>query len=120
MERALERRKHKRLETEDGAFVFFSSQPSMAGKMIDISRGGLGFTYLASRCHTTEWVNLTLICIPHSLDSHTIPVRTISDFKMPGEDRHGARRCGVQFKQLTKDQKGEIESFIKCCTVGAA
>lgn len=119
MERAIERRKHKRLEAEDGAFVFFSSQPSMAGKTIDISRGGLGFTYLASKCHTTELVVLTLISIPHSFHS-TIPVRTISDSKMPGEHRYGERRCGIQFEQLMKDQKGEIESFIKCCTVGSA
>lgn len=119
MERAIERRKHKRFEAEDKAFVFFSSQPSMAGKTIDISRGGLGFTYLASKCHTTELVVLTLISIPHSFDS-TIPVRTISDFKMSGEDRYSVRRCGIQFEHLMKDQKYEIESFIKCCTVGAA
>lgn len=120
MERVAERRKHNRFKVQNGAFVFFGFQPAMTGKVLDISRQGLGFTYLASNCQTTTSIKLTLISIHRGFHCPGIVGRTVFDFQMSGKTINGKRQCGIQFEQLMKDQKYEIESFIKCCTVGAA
>jgi hypothetical protein len=40
----VERRKNNRFSFQGGAFVYFNSKPPMAGRIIDISEGGLAFT----------------------------------------------------------------------------
>jgi c-di-GMP-binding flagellar brake protein YcgR len=115
----VERRKEKRLKVEEGAFVFFGSKPTMSGKITDISRNGLGFSYLASKRRTNASINLTLISIPHSFRFESLAAVTVTDFKIPGGDFASERRCGVRFDQLNEDQKAEIEEFAKCCTLCA-
>lgn len=115
----VERRKEKRLPVEEGAFVFFGSKPTMSGKITDISRDGLGFSYLASKCRTNASITLTLISIPHSFRFESLRAKTVTDFKIPGGDLASERRCGVRFDQLNEDQKAEIEEFANCCTLRA-
>ena len=112
-----ERRKVKRFQVEEGAFVFFGSKPTMSGKITDISRDGLGFSYLASKRRTNASINLTLMSIPHSFRFESLPAVTVTDFKIPGGDFASERRCGVYFHQLSENQKAEIEEFARCCTL---
>ena len=114
---SVERRKETRLKVEEGAFVFFGSKPTMSGKITDISRDGLGFSYLASKRRTSPSITLTLISIPHSFRFESLKAMTVTDFKIPGGDLASERRCGVRFEHLSKDQKAEIKEFAKCCAL---
>ena len=113
-----ERRKDKRYKVQDGAFVFFGSEPAMAGKVLDIGRQGLGFTYLASKSLTSGSITLALMSTQRSFHCPALIGRTVLDFPIPKKSITGKRRCGVEFEQLTQNQKSDIEHFIDCCTVG--
>ena len=120
MSSLVERRKYKRFTAEDGTFVLFGSQPTVSGKMIDISENGVGFTYLASKCRTTKSIAFTLMSVLRSLNYRGIKGITVSDFRPADQSTEFERRCGIQFNALTEDQKGEIKAFIQSCTVSAA
>jgi PilZ domain len=116
VESVAERRKHKRFELKNGAFVFFGFERAMAGKVLDISLQGLGFTYLASKGQTTTSIKLTLVYLHRSFHCPGIVGRTVFDYQMRQEDINGEGRCGIQFEQLTEDQKGDIEDLMEWIT----
>ena len=111
----VERRKNKRLLVREAAFVCFDANPAMMARIVDVSVGGLGFTYRASRRRTTDLFTLEILCILYRFSLVEIPVRTVSDFETTVQ---GVRRCDVQFEGLTEDQKYGVEQFIDFCTIG--
>lgn len=113
----VERRKNKRLLVRQAAFVCFDASPAMMARIVDVSAGGLAFTYRASKRRTGDLFTLEMLCILYDISLLAIPVRTISDLETAVE---GVRRCDVQFERLTEDQKHEIEQFIDCCATGEA
>jgi len=120
MTESVERRKHRRLRAESESFVFFMAEPGMAGRIVDIGIGGLGFSYLASKRRTTDVIDLTLVSPPHNYRSQPISIRVVSDFRMAKEAPNGERRCGGAFDRLTEDEQVDISNFIECCTTGVA
>ena len=116
----VERRKNKRFPVQEAAFACFNSRPAMAGRIVDVSPGGLGFTYIAPRRRTGDLLSLDILCILCDFSSLTIPARTIWDFETVSTTIDGARRSGVQFEHLTKNQKNDVKKFIECCTMGEA
>jgi hypothetical protein len=116
----IERRKDKRFEARDKSFVFFNSKPTMAGKIVDVSVGGLGLTYLAPNRRTGDLLSLRLLCVACCLASMRIPARTIWDFETARTSLDRSRRVGVQFERLTQDQMRNVKRFIEYCTLDAA
>jgi hypothetical protein len=116
----VERRKNNRFSFQGGAFVYFNSKPPMAGRIIDISEGGLAFTYLASDRSTRDLLSLDILCTRRDLGSLTLFASTIWDFEMVKTTVSGSRGCGIRFERLTADQKHDIKKFIACCTTGTA
>lgn len=116
----VERRKNNRFRFQGDAFVYLGTKPPMAGLIIDISEGGLAFTYLASDRCTRDLMSLDILCTQRDLGSLTIFARTIWDLEMIKTTIDGARGCGVRFERLTADQKRHIKKFIACCTPGTA
>jgi hypothetical protein len=112
----VERRKNKRFPFQGDALVYLSTKPPIAGLIVDISEGGLAFTYLASDRCTRDLLSLDILCTQRDLGSLTIFARTIWDLEMVKTTIDGARGCGVRFKRLTVDQKRDIKKFIACCT----
>jgi c-di-GMP-binding flagellar brake protein YcgR len=116
----IERRKDRRFQARDKGFVFFNLEPAMAGKIVDISAGGLGLTYLASKRRTGDLLSLRILCIACCLGGTTIPARTIWDFETVRTSLDGSRRAGAQFERLTPHQKHAVNRFIEYCTLDAA
>lgn len=118
----VERRKHKRFEAPSDAVVFLrTSWPdfTIVGKIIDISTGGLAFLYSAASPKKDESRNLDIILAGRRFALDKVPFKTISDFEIPVECPVGfmaPRRRGVQFGDLTDNQKLELEYFIQSCT----
>lgn len=118
----VERRQHKRFEAPSDAVVFLrTSWPdfTIVGKIIDISTFGLSFLYSAASRQKDESSHLDIILAGPRFSLGEVPFKTISDFEISMECPVGfmaPRRRGVQFGDLTDNQKRELEYFIQSCT----
>lgn len=118
----VERRKHKRFDAPSDAVVFLrTSWPdfTIVGTIIDISTCGLAFFYTAASKQKDESCKLDIILAGPRFSLGKVPFKTISDFEISMECPVGfmaPRRRGVQFGDLTDNQKLELEDFIQSCT----
>ena len=129
MQTSHERRKYERLEPSQGSvFVVFRPEFNKVGPINDISRGGLGFTYLSLSDKGVPVAETSyLIDIIASNDSFylsNIPCSLIydagNDDQLTFMHNLANRRCGLKFDQLTKEQEKQINFFLKNHTVGNA
>lgn len=111
----VERRSHKRFQAEDGAYAAVRPQYDKIGQIIDVSRGGLAFRYLASGSHEDESFEMDIFLIGDGFHLDKVPFKTVLDQEIPKRLCPGPqtmRRCGVQFGELTQMQALELEEFI--------
>jgi hypothetical protein len=119
----VERRKHKRFLAEDGAYAAVRPQYDKIGQIIDISRGGLAFSYRVSDSQAHESFELDIFLIGDDFHLDKVPFKIVSDQKIPESLCPGSlkmRRCAVQFGELTQKQLRQLEDFILSYTVGEA
>lgn len=115
-----ELRKEKRLKARYGAMAsFFPPNPDFSlviGKLIDISSRGFALQYYAKGS-------------PHSVSSHLeifgiyrplihidrIPGTIVYDYEVNEGTRSvlKERRCGVQFGELSNDQRSRLDYFLE-------
>lgn len=125
-----ERRQYERLEPSQGsAFVVFRPEFSKIGPINDISRGGLGFTYLSlldnevPAAETSHIIDI--IVSTNSFYLTNIPCRLVYDAEADSDQFTLMpdlvnRLCGLKFDQLTKEQEKQINLFLEKHTVGNA
>jgi hypothetical protein len=119
----IERRKHKRFKVQYGAFAVFQSNVKKLGQIIDISRSGLAFRYIANGERFKGSDELDILLADNYFHLEKIPFRAISDFGIAGEIPFNSittRRCGVRFGELRESQISGIEYFINNHTFGEA
>lgn len=116
----VERRKHKRFQVDNGAFVVLGSNHDKSGRIIDISVGGLAFRYMTP-VERQNGSYLAIVLPETNFYLDEVSIKTISDFELPYKlptNSMAMRRCGVQFVNLTDNQKSQIEFFINNYTIG--
>ena len=116
-----ERREGGRFEVEDGAFVLLGPRSSLLGQIIEISLGGLSFLYTTAKEPPKDPSELDILLADHSFYFDKIPCSIVSDFEIRHELSMGSktiRRCSVSFGELSKDQKLQLEYFIRNHTAG--
>ncbi|MBC8316877.1 MAG: PilZ domain-containing protein [Desulfobulbaceae bacterium] len=123
---ARDQRKYDRHSIELGAFAVFSDDESLIpGRVIDISMGGIAFFYFDGE----EWPNESseiFKLFGEDFYMENVPLEIISDtiiddrnhpiYKTMGEantEGRKIRRRGVKFGKLSKDQKEQLETFLK-------
>jgi hypothetical protein len=118
---AVERREHKRFRVKDDAFAVVGSPSSKIGQVIDISMGGLAFSYIAGKEQPNMSHELGILLAQNSFHLTKIPFETIWDkeAKEVPFSTLAMRRCGVHFAGLTRSQTSQLEYFIQNCTIGA-
>ena len=120
----VERRKHKRFQVKDGAFaVAMPPQPCSTplGQIIDVSRGGLAFRYIAGEEGSNGSFELVILLANNNFHSDKVPFETISDFEIANEVPFSSitmRRRGVQFGKLTDKQISQLDYFIRNHAIG--
>jgi hypothetical protein len=115
----IERRKHKRYSVSEGAFVALRPPDSGVGRLIDISMSGLTFDYVTMQPPSAKATELNVFVTNSAFSLREIPIRSVWDlttYDIPTTPLH-KRRCGVEFGDLTSDQRLQIEHFIENYTV---
>jgi hypothetical protein len=119
MKEIVERREHKRFRVQNGVYVTFKNNYYKVGQLINISKGGFAFLYIANGEKINGRFNVDLFSGTDTFYLRNIPLKTISDFSQDNEPPfiHGKiRRCGGQFDKLTQTQKIQLDYFIKSHT----
>jgi hypothetical protein len=124
MKKIVERRKDKRFQAEDGAAAVFRRpwpRSTRLGQIIDISKGGLAFRYIAGEEQSHGSSELEILWGDCSVRLDKMPFGTISDFETATEvplNSIEMRRSSVQFGELTSEQMSQLEYFIRNHTTG--
>lgn len=103
-----ERREHKRFKTKS-ATVQIDEQKF--GQIIDISMGGMAFSYIDRGDWDEEGLDLGILLGEKDLCVADMPLKVISDCAIGG-GLSIIRRCGVEFGELSKKQMSQLEYFI--------
>ena len=112
-----ERRRGRRFKVRDGGVALLTPpgpHSTIVGDIIDISRNGLSFRYLADKALPAEAKELTIASAPDKFYLRGLPVRAISDFEIATVpfSTLSPRRHGLEFGELTGEQAARLESFI--------
>lgn len=117
----IEKRKHRRFEAKDGSFVVVWPDFSKQGQIIDISKGGLAFQYIADEEETKgEGAELDILLQDISFYLERVPFKTAYDIEIQNQSTYvplKMRRMGVEFGELTPNQTALLDYFIKNYTV---
>lgn len=119
-----ELRKKPRFKVKDGALAFFNPNPSILGSIIDISEGGLAFTYMnnsSSIPEQEESVKLDILMSDDGFYLDQLPFEKVADFQMPTEYSFSTiimKRLSLKFGKLSAEQKKQLDYFISKYTVG--
>ena len=115
-----ERRRHRRYRVQDGTFAVLGPSSNKVGQVIDLSVGGLAFSYIAGEEQQDQAYELGILLAEDSFHLTKIPCRTVWDAEakdLPFSTL-AMRRCGMQFGELTQNQASQLEYFIHHHTVG--
>ena len=102
-----ERRQHKRFKVKSGTF----KAKSISGEIVDISMGGLAFSYIDDGNWTDESFDCGMLWGEKDLRLEDIPFKIISDCAI-NDGLSMTRRCGVKFEKLTPRQVAKLEYYI--------
>ena len=119
-EELAEGRQHNRVKVDDGGFAQLPHGFPVLGQIIDISKGGLAFRYVASEARTNGSAVLNILTTDRRFCLEKIPAKIIRDSAMPEEFSFHSitlRHCAVQFGELTTSQRLDLEHFIRSNTV---
>lgn len=116
-----ERRRHKRYKAKDGAFALLKNGSRYKlVQIIDISKGGLSFTYPADDHQIPESFFVDVFFsrqgyyLKEVLSNKVSDVIVSCNFPMSGLI---LKQIGVQFAELTQTQPSQLERFISNHTI---
>jgi hypothetical protein len=115
-----ERRQQKRFKAQEGAFAALVAQESRLGQIKDISIGGLSFRYIDGQEKLENADALKIILGDEGLYLDNVPFKKISDFEIENEfsfSRIKMRQIGLEFGELTAEQKMRLDRFIQYHTI---
>lgn len=124
IEKTTDRRKTKRYQIEEGAFAKLTPHCNRLGQIIDVSLGGLAFTYIDSGEELADQqYELEIFLADLSFSLVKLKVKSIADFEapefMPFRSVRMRIHC-VQFKDLNCEQIFELDNFIRNYHTGEA
>ena len=75
----VERRKHKRFRVQEGAFVILSPSDTGAGRLKNISMGGLMFEYVTVKTPSINATELEIFLMDSPFRLHQVPCHSVWD-----------------------------------------
>jgi hypothetical protein len=115
-EELVERRKHKRFQVPQGAFVTLGPRGGVLGKIVDISVSGVAFGYIDCKKPSKGLDELDILFMDSGFSLRKVQFKTMWNSEIPNEVHYNPepmRRSGVQFKELKHNQASELKCFIE-------
>ena len=116
-------RRHYRYRVKDHIYVNLRSESGEeVGQLVDISKGGLSFQFLALDEKPKTFTDLGILA-SMDLAMERIPFRTVSIEEVNNHIPMSVTRMlrySLEFKDLSPDQQDKIDFFIKNYTYGNA
>lgn len=112
-----EQRQHPRYRIRDAVFHVFCQGDRLAGRLVNIGKGGLALQLAPGRGETEDWRSIDILgSDPDRLHVSSIACRKIYEISALAEDQTftGAesRLCGLQFIDLTDGQSQKLSTLI--------
>jgi hypothetical protein len=122
-----EQRKHNRFIPKENAFAALGRKYTRVGKIKDISLGGLAFEYITEEEFNEDLSQIDIFLVGTEFHLYKVPCKMIYNIEVHVPQINNklvkiftTKRCGVQFKKLTKDLTALIKFFIRYHTLGSA
>jgi hypothetical protein len=115
MEHRTDQRRFRRLNAQEGAFALLKNHTSRVGQIINVSRGGLAFKYLADEIPPAEGWELDVFLAGRRFLWKGVPHITILDIEMAPEVPFSTvrmRRRAVAFQNLTDEHALRLEYLL--------
>lgn len=108
-----EKRQHPRYPVPDESAVLVYPSVTLSDDLIDVSMGGVAFSYREPE-PLEPGQRLLINIIRGGISIEDLPAIVTSDHEF-AESREGdpVRRCGVQFKELSAEQKEKLSTLIE-------
>jgi c-di-GMP-binding flagellar brake protein YcgR len=103
------------------AFAVFKSNPPRMGEIIEISRGGLSFSYIDNATDLTDFSEMDILFVDEDFHLTHLPFKTVEDEAIVDSNRihtFQMKRQTVKFKNLSDRQKKQLEYVLKNFTTG--
>ena len=113
---SIERREHRRFRVRKDACVALRSDFRHVGQIIDISMGGLSFSYVPLSELPDGSLELDIFLAGSASYLYKIPFKAVSDSEADGGNLFPSlamRRYGLRFGELTDSQASQLEYFIR-------
>jgi len=114
-----ERRKHRRFEVYDALHVFFDFYGEAIGQVTDIGEGGIGFLYAGHKDWSDGLNTVDITTADYLFSIKDIPVKASWESNITNQNSSlsvGTKRCGIEFRYLTANQKSQLMDFIEIQT----
>jgi c-di-GMP-binding flagellar brake protein YcgR len=112
-----ERRKTVRFLPQTETYVVLRPDFTKLGRLINISKGGLAFHYIAHQTEGQAPTHLDLFAGNDAFYLSRIPCRVIYDIRYPENEKSlklvEHMRCGLEFGEMTEVQATQLESYLK-------
>ena len=119
-----ERRKAVRFLPRTEAYVALRPDFTKLGRLINISRGGLSFRYIAYQRQEQAPTHLDLFTSNDGFHLSRLSCKVIYDIRLSEKQRSSAslerRRCGLEFGEATQVQATQLELYLKNHVAGEA
>jgi hypothetical protein len=115
----MERRRHKRSRSKEGAYAILSGPVSKMGQILDISRGGLSFRYIDIGDRPRKTCVLDILRDDNAFRLENVGFKVISDLDASKDFPFSTipmRRCGGEFTGLSNGQIYDLEYVIESYT----
>ena len=114
--KGIRQRKLQRFLSKDLAFgKLLSESDEEIGQLLDISRSGLALRCFANEKETQDYSELDIFLSGSDFAIGGITIKTISDTKLANRSPFSTvifKRYGVQFENLTREQKAGLDYFL--------
>ncbi len=119
----VDRRHQKRFKVSEGVFVALLNNGRKLGQIRDISNMGLSFRYIDGEDDPADTGELRIISRSEGFFLDKVPFRKICDFEIKSEFSFSLikmRQMGLQFDELTPEQRSRLNQYIQKLTVKQA
>ena len=111
-----DKRRHRRYDVPEHTYAALNSKFMLVGKILNISKGGLAFIYVANGLKICNTFQVDIFFRGNGFCLKEVPFVTVSDFYIENKVPFSTvviKQCGGQFGELTHSQISQIDYFIE-------